>query len=158
MQGIHSYATYVPHPRLARTTVAAELGLKPKAGTRAVASYDEDTTTMAVEAGRRALGASRGPTPATLCLATSAPAYVDRTNAAGVHAALDLNASVFAYDLGAAPRSGSAALVIAGTAVSPFLVLLADVRGGRPGSDDELLGGTPLPPSSLDLRKGLWPR
>lgn len=141
MQGIHAYATYVPHSRLARKTVATELGIKSKAGIRAVASYDEDTTTMAVEAGRRALDASRGPTPATLCFATTAPAYVDRTNAAGVHAALGLSASVIAYDFGAAPRSGSAALVTAGTAGSPFLVLLADTRGGRPGSDDELLGG-----------------
>ena len=141
MQGIHSYATYVPYRRLEGATIATALNTRPQPGTRSVASYDEDTTTMAVEAGRRALGRVDALTPTSLCLATAAPAYTDRTNAAGVHAALDLDAAVMAYDLGAAPRSGSAALMTAAAGGSPSLVLLSDIRGGRPGSDDESRGG-----------------
>ena len=50
--GVLAYSGYVPHARLTRSTVAAALGGGTALGCRAVASYDEDTTTMAVEAAR----------------------------------------------------------------------------------------------------------
>ena len=56
--GVLAYGGYVPHARLKRSTVAAALGGGTALGCRAVASYDEDTTTMAVEAARGALRAA----------------------------------------------------------------------------------------------------
>ena len=86
-RGIVSYAGYVPRYRLDRPAIRAALGSGGGAGARSVASFDEDSTTMAVEACRRALN---GDAPADLFLATSSPAYADKTNATAVHAALGL--------------------------------------------------------------------
>ena len=54
--GIAGWGTYLPYWRLQRAAIAGVLGGAGGKGTRAVASYDEDTTTLAVEAGRRAAG------------------------------------------------------------------------------------------------------
>ena len=60
MPGIVAYGTYVPYCRLQRAAIGAALGAGGGKGTRAVASYDEDTTTMGVEAARVALRAAPG--------------------------------------------------------------------------------------------------
>lgn len=103
-----------------------------------MASYDEDTTSMGVEAGRRALTGS-GPQPATVWFATSQPAYADKVNATAIHAALGLDPGIGSYDLGANVRSGAAALLAAHR--DGGLAVLSDIRGGRVGSTDELGGG-----------------
>ena len=53
-RGVLGAAAYLPHRRLDRTTIAAVAGGGGGKGTRTVASYDEDTTTMGVEAARLA--------------------------------------------------------------------------------------------------------
>ena len=50
---IVAYGTYVPAWRLDRAAITATLGQGGGRGTRAVASFDEDTTSMGVEAARR---------------------------------------------------------------------------------------------------------
>ena len=60
MTGIVSYGAYVPYWRLRREAIGAALGSGGGRGTRSVASYDEDTTSMGVEAARSALAAARG--------------------------------------------------------------------------------------------------
>ena len=57
MRGIKSYAGYVPYRRLDRAAIAQFFGGAPRRGQRSVASFDEDTTTMAFEAARLALRA-----------------------------------------------------------------------------------------------------
>ena len=59
MRGIISAAGYVPYRRLQRSEIAAFFGTGGGRGTRSVASYDEDTTTMGVEAARAALARDR---------------------------------------------------------------------------------------------------
>jgi 3-hydroxy-3-methylglutaryl CoA synthase/uncharacterized OB-fold protein len=130
---IVGYGAYVPRYRLKRSDIAATLGTPPGRGARLVASYDEDSTSMAVEAARATLGGSRDF--GALYFATTAPAYVDKTNAAIVHAALGLGERCLAADTGGAVRSATAALRAA--ALDHGLAVLADVRGGRPGSADE---------------------
>ena len=49
MRGILSAAAYLPHGRLDRSTISAFVGSGGGRGTRTVASYDEDTTTMGFE-------------------------------------------------------------------------------------------------------------
>ena len=58
MRGILSGSSYLPHYRLDRSHIAAFLGAGGGRGKRAVASFDEDTTTMGFEAGRRCLRAT----------------------------------------------------------------------------------------------------
>ena len=60
MRGIVSFAAYLPYRRLDRTQIAPFVGQGGGKGTRTVASYDEDSTTMAVEAGRLALRGQPG--------------------------------------------------------------------------------------------------
>ncbi len=131
MTGLLAYASYLPAFRLA----GADIGT-PKRD-RVIASYDEDSTTMAVAAAAVALRGHRAP-PAVY-FATSSPAYADKTNATAIHAALGLPPEVFAADLGGAGRSGFAAIRAAGAGGG--LAVCADVRVGRPGSADEKLGG-----------------
>jgi hydroxymethylglutaryl-CoA synthase len=141
MQGILSAAGYVPYRRLDRSAIARTFGSGGGRGTRAVAGYDEDTTTLGVEAARLAMRAAPDVHPASLWFATVAPAYLDKTNAATIHAALRLDGDVLAVDFGGAIRSGVGALVAALHGGEPTLVVTADVRDGLPTSGDEAAGG-----------------
>src|SRR5438445_9944315 len=90
MRGIATYGVYVPYWRLDRKALAAALGAPSGSGTRSVASYDEDTTSLGVEAARAALRRAPRLAPEVLYFATASPAYLDKTNATAIHAALDL--------------------------------------------------------------------
>jgi len=141
MRGIQSWSAYLPYRRLDRTLIAPFVGQGGGKGTRTVASFDEDPTTMGVEAARLAVR-GRDLVPAQLLFATTFPAYADRTNATAIHAALQLPATVPAYDLGASVRSAAAALLLGLTgAADPTLVVAGDVRTGLPGSGEEAAGG-----------------
>jgi 3-hydroxy-3-methylglutaryl CoA synthase/uncharacterized OB-fold protein len=140
MRGIVGYGAYLPYWRLERKAIAEALGTGGGSGTRAVASYDEDTTSLGVEAGRAAL---RGATvtPQALYFATSDPAYLDKTNATAIHAALDLPTSAFAIDVAGSVRSAVGAMRAARDARTPALAVLSDIRTGLPGGGDERDGG-----------------
>ncbi len=141
MNGIIAYGSYIPYYRLERKAIAQALGAPAGQGNRSVAGYDEDTTSMAVEAARAALRAAPGVVPAAVYFATASPAYLDKTNAAAIHAALDLPASAGAYDMLGAARSGMGAIMAALDAGRPTLAALADIRTGLPGGTDERDGG-----------------
>jgi 3-hydroxy-3-methylglutaryl CoA synthase len=105
MGGILAYGAYVPYNRLDRADIGAALGGPGGRGTRAVASYDEDSTSMAVEAARLALrSAPPGTRPQALYVSTTSPPYLDKTNATAVHAALGLDPGVVAADLNGSVR------------------------------------------------------
>lgn len=142
MRGVLGWGVHLPHRRLDRTTIAAVAGSGGGKGTRAAAAYDEDTTTMAVEAARHALRATPAPpAPKQLWLATTTPAYLDKTNAGAVHAALRLDRAAPAYDAVGSVRSAMGALRAALHANEPALVACADIRTGLPGGPEEAAGG-----------------
>jgi 3-hydroxy-3-methylglutaryl CoA synthase/uncharacterized OB-fold protein len=136
-QGIISYGAYIPYYRLDRSTIRKTLGQGGGKGTRTVASHDEDSTSMGVEAARRARWGSA--LPESLYFATTSPGYLDKTNATTIHAALGAGHDGFAVDLGASVRGAVGALRAA--AATGGMAVLADVRSGRPGSTDEALSG-----------------
>jgi 3-hydroxy-3-methylglutaryl CoA synthase len=143
VRGIISAAGYVPYRRLSRADISAFMGGGGGKGTRAVASHDEDTTTLGVEAARLALRAAGpvGHTPDSVWFATAQPAYLDKTNATALLAALRLPGDVAAYDFGGALRSGMGSLVTALRGGGTTLVVAADMRDGLPTSGDEAAGG-----------------
>src|SRR2546423_15195597 len=102
--GIVSYGAYLPRHRLSRAAIRETLGQGGGHGTRSVAGYDEDTTSMGVEAARRARW-NGAFAPASVHFATTAPAYADKTNATAIHAALELASDVFATDHPGSMRS-----------------------------------------------------
>ncbi len=141
-RGILRHGAYVPHHRLRRAAIGEFWGSGGGNGTRSVASHDEDTTTIGVEAARIALrGASDSEGPTSLWFATADPAYLDKTNATAIHAALRLSASAPAIDMGGAVRSGSGAVLAALAGGGRTLVVTSDRRGGLPTGADEREGG-----------------
>jgi 3-hydroxy-3-methylglutaryl CoA synthase len=139
MRGIVSHGAYVPYWRIERKAIGEALGTPGGSGTRAVASYDEDSTSMAVEAGRMALRGGGGAQ--ALYFATADPAYLDKTNATAIHAALDLAPTATAFDMLGSVRSAAGALRAALDARVPTLAVASDVRVGLPGGADEREGG-----------------
>jgi 3-hydroxy-3-methylglutaryl CoA synthase/uncharacterized OB-fold protein len=139
-RGLLAWGAYVPSARLDRAAIAAALGAPAGSGQRAVASYDEDTTSMGVEAARIALRGT-GITVDALYFATADPSYLDKTNATAIHAALDLPAMAAAYDVGGAVRSAAGAMRAALDARGPALAVVSDIRTGLSGGGDEREGG-----------------
>ena len=98
MAGITRYGSYLPYNRLQRAALGAGKG------ERTVASYDEDSVSMAVEAGRDALRGA-GAIDALFFATTRAP-YAEKLNAATIAAALDLPRTVRALELASSTRMG----------------------------------------------------
>jgi 3-hydroxy-3-methylglutaryl CoA synthase/uncharacterized OB-fold protein len=136
--GIVSWGTYLPYWRLQRAAIAQVLGSGPGKGSRAVASYDEDTTTLGVEAARRALAPDHAA-PQDLLFSTPAPGYFDKTSATVVHAALGLGRDCGAYDFCGAPRSalGTLLMALAGSSQRRTLAVVSDLRTGLAGGAEE---------------------
>jgi hydroxymethylglutaryl-CoA synthase len=140
-RGILAAAGYVPHGRLDRTEIASFVGSGGGKGTRSVAWYDEDTTTLGVEAARLARRAAPDASPSALYFSTVSPAYVDKTNATGLAAALRLDTDSLAVDFGGAQRSAVGALLAALRSSDVVLTVAADARGGLAGGGEEASGG-----------------
>ncbi len=141
MRGIISYAGYVPYRRLDRKSISEVMGSGGGRGSRSVASFDEDTTTMGVEAARFALRSVDGSVIDQLLFATAEPAYLEKTNATAIHAALRLDPATPALDVGGAVRSGVGALRLGLRSAGNTLVVTAGIRVGLPTSADESGGG-----------------
>lgn len=141
MRGIIASGAYIPHRRLDRSEISALFGKGGGRGTRAVAGHDEDTTTMGAEAARNALRDAGDVSVDSVWFSTSTPAYLEKTNAAAIHAALRLEPSVGALDMGGALRSGIGALRTALQGAGTTLVISADIRDGMATSADEAGGG-----------------
>jgi 3-hydroxy-3-methylglutaryl CoA synthase len=136
LSGIVRYGSYVPYFRLTRAAIGAGKG------ERAVASFDEDSVSMAVEAARDALRG--GPHVDTLVFATTSPPYAEKLNAATVQGALDLPEHVASLELGASSRMGLSGLLLGldlATAGRAALVCASDVVVGAPGGSRESQGG-----------------
>jgi hydroxymethylglutaryl-CoA synthase len=142
MHGILSYGSHVPRHRLQLSEIGQALGGTGGRGSRTVAGYDEDTTSMAVEAARDALSGHDRSAIEQVMLATSVPAYLERANAAVVHAALQLPSTALALDHLGSMRAAAGALVAAARhrGDGALLAIFSDTRSGLPGSADEKLG------------------
>ena len=146
MAGIVSYGAYIPYHRISREEFHRAWGGFGMPGERAVAYFDEDSITMAVEA---AIDCLTGVDPAVidaLFLASTTMPYKEKLGAAIVSAALDLPEEVRTVDFTGSLRAGTTALgcaldaVKAGSAKA-VLVLVADTRLGAPaGQFEQALG------------------
>lgn len=145
MVGIVSYGSYVPFRRLKRAAIGEVLGIPAGKGERAVASFDEDAVSMAVEATRDALKAARGAQAQALLFATTTPPYAEKLNAAIVGAAARLPLEIRAADLTGSIRAGITAILQAADAVGGgaknAIAALADCRLGAPEGKSEQSNG-----------------
>jgi hydroxymethylglutaryl-CoA synthase len=114
--GILAYGAYIPRLRLARAAIAQAHGwfnpaLKGQAkGERAMANWDEDPVTMAVEAGRDALKGFASSDIGAVRFASTTFPFLDRLHAGIVSEALSLEEGVSASDVSATQRAGTSAL------------------------------------------------
>jgi len=146
MVNIKAAGAYIPFHRLPREEIARAWDSGPLRGEKAVANFDEDSITMAVEAAMDCLkGIDRDSIDALYFASTTAP-YKEKQSAAVVAAALDLRRQVFTTDFANSLRAGTSALraaidaVRAGSARN-VLIVAADCRLGTPGSEFEQLFG-----------------
>lgn len=151
MVGIVAYGGYVPRLRLQRAAVAkAHAWLAPNLagkakGERAMANWDEDAITMAVEAARDCLGQDddRAHVQALMFATTTAP-FADRLNAGIISAALTLEKTAGAADVTGSQKAGVTALSTALASARGLpagkhvLVVAADKRRTRAASTQEL--------------------
>lgn len=149
--GITGFGAYVPRLRLQRSAIASAGGWYNAAlhglatGERAIASWDEDAITMAVEAARDCLtGAERSDISQLILASTSLP-FADRQNAGIVKEALVLSDTVGTLDIGGSQRAGVAALKVALDAAraghGSSLCVAAEKRVAPPTSIDEMMNG-----------------
>ncbi len=145
MAGIVSYGSYIPYRRLKRAAIAQVLGGTPGKGEKAVASFDEDSVSMAVEAVRDALKTRPKGTVQALLFASTTPPYAEKLNAAIVGAATRLPTEIRAADLTGSTRAGMTAILQAADAVaggaSQAIVAIADSRLAAPEGKVEQQSG-----------------
>jgi len=149
--GILAYGAYLPRLRLSRKAVAEanawfSPGLAGQArGERAMASWDEDAVTMAVEAARDCLGGLDRATVGAVHLASTSLPFDDRQNSGIASAALNLPDATWTLDIAGSQRAGSsgirAGLHAARGGAGPLLLLAAERRRAKPGSAQELAYG-----------------
>lgn len=136
LAGIIRYGSYVPYWRIQRSVMGGGKG------ERAVASYDEDSASMAVEAARDAL--RDGPDVQGVIFATLSPPYAEKLNATTIQAACGLSEEIRSIDLTGSSRLGLSGLLLAADiskAGQRTLVCAGDVSVGAPGSPRESDGG-----------------
>jgi hydroxymethylglutaryl-CoA synthase len=145
MAGIVSYGSYVPYRRLKRAAIAAVLGTPAGKGERAIASFDEDSVSMAVEAVRDALKAAPPGDVQALVFATTTPPYAEKLSAAVIGAAAMLPAEIRASDMTGSVRAGLSALLQGADAVSGgvkrAIVAIGDCRLAAPEGKAEQTTG-----------------
>lgn len=152
MVGITSYAGYIPRYRLNRMTVYASMGwfnpavIMSAAGEKAVANYDEDAVTMAVEAGIRCLQGFDPSRVEAVYLATTTAPFRERQCANLVAGAVCAGEEVRSADFCGSLKAGTTALLsalefVAGGGGREALVCAADCRLGKMGSVQEMVFG-----------------
>jgi hydroxymethylglutaryl-CoA synthase len=142
MIGVVSYGAYVPLHRISREEFFKAWGGFSIPGEKAVANFDEDSITMAVEAAIDCLtGMDQGKIDALFFASTTFP-YKEKLNSAIISAALDLPPEVRTADFGGSLRVGTIALgcaldAIRGGSAKRVLVVVTDTRMGAPAGDFE---------------------
>jgi hydroxymethylglutaryl-CoA synthase len=152
MAGIVSFGAYVPRYRLKRMTIYGAMGWINPAnimlaqGEKAVANQDEDSLTMAAEAGIDCLkGFDRSKVDALYFASTTMP-YLERQNSGIISMALNLRDDVRSADFSGALKSGTSALLsalegVGSKSLRQAVVCAADCRLGKMGSPQEMIFG-----------------
>ena len=146
MVGITSYGAYIPWNRMKREDCVKAWGGFAMPGERAVAYYDEDSVSMAVEAGMDCLTGVDPKKVDGLFFATTTSPYKEKQCSALMAVPLDLRADIRTADVTTSLRAGTTALALAfdtiraGSANS-VLVIAADMRVGAPaGMGEQQMG------------------
>lgn len=149
MKGITAYGVSLPYYRIRRETIFEAMGwFNPglaalKSGEKTVANHDEDSLTLAVDAGKSCLSNADSAGIQGLFLASTTMPYRERSNAGIALAALNLSPDCRTLELGGELKSGVTALVSAlrDQGNGSILVCASDCRTGKAGGTNEILFG-----------------
>ena len=141
MVGIARYGAYIPALRLDRRLIEQAWGTRQPKGEVAVANYDEDALTLAIDAATNCLGDPPASVGGVYVATTSAP-YAEKQLASVLATACDLPRAIFSADFAGSARAGVSATLAAIRAVQAgaapaVLVAAADVRIAAPESELE---------------------
>lgn len=146
MIGIVSYGAYIPFYRLRRDEIGRVWGKEVAPGEKAVASWDEDSLTMGVEA---AIDSSKWKDHEFidgLYFASTTPPYREKETASFLATVLGLRKEAFTADFGGSLRGATSALRAALDAIKAgsakrVMVVASDRRQPAPNSEFELVLG-----------------
>ncbi len=149
MKGITGFGAYIPKARLQRQSMVEangwfDAGLNSLGqGERSMCNWDEDTITMAVEAGKDCLTSLNNANIDTLYLASTTLPFLDRQNSVIVREAINLNPFIKTMDISASQRAATSALLalLDGTNDNCSLLIASEHRRTKAGSRAEMLWG-----------------
>ena len=145
--GILAFGAYVPRLRLQRKAIADAHGwfnaaLKGQGkGERAIANWDEDAVTMAVEAARDCLTGQDASRIEAVQMASTTFPFLDRLNSGVVAEALNLGQDIGASDAGQTQRAATSALMSALRGGPSTLLVAAEKRPVKAASPMEMTAG-----------------
>ncbi|MFX0081122.1 MAG: OB-fold domain-containing protein [Candidatus Hodarchaeota archaeon] len=143
MIGIKSYGAYLPKYLMPRELIAKAWDFPSVPGTKAVASIDEDSITMAVEAGLDCLSGIDPKSIDGLFFATTTQVYTEKDSASFIATVLDLREDIITTDFTDSLKAGTTALaraidtIKANKDISTILVIAADTREAEPATMSE---------------------
>lgn len=152
MVGIVGYGSYVPRLRMSRSAIYEANkwfapGLKGKSkGHVALANWDEDPNTMAVEACRAVIDSEKDRAEISdLFLASTTHVFAERQNSGIIKEALRLGEETGVMDIGggtsAAANAISTAIAASNASAQNALLVASDYRRSRAASPSELTYG-----------------
>jgi len=147
MVGILSYGAYIPMWRLSRDEIARAAGIPVvMPGERAVAAWDEDSLTMATEAGLDCLSGIDPKEIDGLFFSSTTSPFKEKQTSAIIASTLDLRKDILTSDFTNSLRAGTIAVKAAMDAIEAktsrkILVVSADCRVATPASLYEQIFG-----------------
>lgn len=137
MVGITSYGAYIPGYSLGRDVIAKAWDFPSAPGGKVVAGMDEDSATMAVEAGLDCLTGIDPKTVDGLFFATTTAPYKEKQSSSLIAAALDMRKDIVTADFTDSLKGGTTAMRAAFDAIksgsaNSILVTAADCRLPEP--------------------------
>jgi len=137
MVSIKSWGTYLPGYKLPRKKIGEAWDFPIVPGTKSVANYDEDSITMAVEAGLECLKGFDPKTIDGLFFASTTAPYAEKLNASFIANVLDLRDDIITSDFLSTTRAATSALRAAYDAINAgeaknILIVSADKREPEP--------------------------
>ncbi len=140
--GITSIGAYIPYYFMNRKSISEAWGVNGIKGSRSIASVDEDSVTMAVEAALECFRYRvRNEIDGLYFASTTAP-YSEKSHATLISTVCDLSKDIFVADFSSSLRCATSALkagyseVVSGIS-NEVLVTSADIRNAYPKSQQE---------------------
>jgi hydroxymethylglutaryl-CoA synthase len=143
MVGITSIGVHLPVYRLGRDIIAKAWQTRSLGGEKAIASYDEDSLTMAVNAAQNCVARGNGNAciKGVFFASTTSP-YKEKQVGATVAATLNLPSNTYTADITSSLRGATIAMnmaigMIKGEMAENVIITASDCRLGMPQSDHE---------------------